>query len=108
MNMLNFKRDSTPADPTSLSPGDLADELGEIKARVSELTEREAALKEAARGLGVDEFEGARFRVTVSRVTSKRLDMAKVRKKLGELWCKRNSNTTTTTKVNVVARKRLT
>lgn len=55
------------------------DEIGDIKATIASLTQREQDLKDFLIASGETEIEGDLFRVTISETERESLDMAKVR-----------------------------
>ena len=95
------------AEPKSLTPPELADELGEVKAAIAELTGRERALKDALIATNIAEIEGERYRAAITIYDRVTLDMEAARKKLGEVWCQRHSKMVHLTVVRVSARKRV-
>lgn len=52
---------------TRPDPGWLADQLGEVKARIADLEERETEIRDALVKSGVDACDGELFRATVAR-----------------------------------------
>ncbi len=68
----------------NLSNEQLADEIGNMNAIVSEQTERLDALKTAFKARNCSVARGKYFAVTVSESTSKRLDTKKLREALGD------------------------
>lgn len=48
-----------------MKPANIADKMGQIKAQIAELEEKEAELREEAINTGLEEIEGRRFRVLV-------------------------------------------
>lgn len=88
------------------------DQLGAVKARISELKKEEARLAEIVANSGIDAIDGSIFRATVV-VTSDRqtLDAKAAEAKLRELgvdgrWFSKNQKTVKgSTSVRVVARK---
>lgn len=85
---------------------DAVDDLGTLKAQISELTKREAHLKKLLIDSGETEIDGEFFRVTVSTFEQDRLDMDAVRAKLSPQFIAAHSTTTTTTRVAVKAQVR--
>lgn len=90
----------------NLTIGQLVDKLGQIKARVAELTADEKLLKDMIIEYGEKEIEGDKFRVTVSTSERNSLDMEAVRGKLSPQFIAAHTTTTEVTTVRVVARTR--
>ena len=68
-----------------LSPGELADEVGALKAQISDREAALDALKAEAVRRGLSEAEGALFRVTLSPPgTSLRIDSKLLRQVMGD------------------------
>ncbi len=88
------------------SDGQIVDELGALKAQVSDLTKREKALKdEIIRRLdGFGVTEGALFRAAVSTSTTCSLDTKAIREKMPEAWLQAHSKQRETTTVRIGAR----
>ena len=86
--------------------GQIVDELGTLKAQVSDLTKREKALKgeliQRLDGFGV--AEGALFRAAVSTSTSCSLDTAAIKAEMPEAWLQAHSKERETTTVRIGAR----
>ena len=81
----------------------LVDVLGEIKARVAELTAREAEVRAQLVKLGEGDYDGNMYRATVSMSEKHTLDMAAVREKLSPQFIMAHTNATPVTTVRVVA-----
>jgi hypothetical protein len=84
--------------------GPLADELGEVRAQIAELKEREQELRSEILDVGEDRIRGERFTVGVQRREMMRLDIALIREKMGEEWVAKHSKPIKTTIVKVAAR----
>jgi hypothetical protein len=91
---------------SEMTVGELVDALGTIKARVADLTATEKVLRDALAGHGPGEYEGDRWRATVSVGERSNLDMDAVRAKLSPQFIAAHTTTTPTTTVKVVARTR--
>ena len=88
----------------NLSVGQIADELGTVKAQAADIAARESALKAELIARGVREAEGALFRATITEATKWTLDAARIRAELGEAWCTARSKVSTVTTLRVAAR----
>ena len=84
----------------------IVDELGALKAKISELSKQEEALKEQLKAAGDNEYDGALFRATVSSYVQEKLDMDAVRAKLSPQFIAAHTRQVPCTKVSVVARVR--
>ena len=84
----------------------IVDELGELKAAIAELTEKEKELKTIIAASGYAEFDGELFRATVSLTERTTLESEKVRALLSPAQIAACSKTTEVTTVRVAARKR--
>jgi hypothetical protein len=87
-----------------LSIGELADQLGHVKAEAAEIKAREDALRAELIGRGITEAEGMLFRVTVTQGTRWVLDSERIKADLGELWTVAHSKVSTVVSVRVSAR----
>ena len=88
----------------NLSIGELADQLGHVKAEAAEIKGREDALRAELISRGVESAEGMLFRVTVTRATRWTLDAERIKAELGELWTVAHSKVSTVTTLRVTAR----
>jgi hypothetical protein len=84
----------------------MVDELGELKARISELTKQEAKLKAALFESGYPEIDGDLYRATVTWTTRETLESEKVRALLTPAQIGACTKTSEVITVRVVARKR--
>lgn len=84
----------------------IVDELGALKATISELTERERVLKAAISASGYAEIDGLLYRATVSLSERATLDTEAVRAILSQEELRQCTKTTEVTTVRVSARKR--
>ena len=88
----------------NLSIGELADQLGHVKAEAAEVKAREDALRAELISRGVESAEGWLFRVTVTQGTRWTLDAERIKAELGELWTVAHSKVSTVTTLRVTAR----
>jgi hypothetical protein len=71
----------------NLSPGDLADELGQLSAQIADLETRKRALAGELIRRGVSEIEGALFRsIVIGEAMVCTLDRAGIETAMGEAW----------------------
>ena len=84
--------------------GPIVDELGRVKAMMANLAEREEALKAQLIEAGPGAYEGALFRVTVSKSERANLDLEAVRSKLSPQFLRAHTSYSPVTTVRVVAR----
>lgn len=70
----------------NLSVGDLADELGALKADIADLETRERSIRDELVARGIPEAEGALFRVTVSEAVRWTIDSKSVKAEMGDAW----------------------
>lgn len=84
---------------------DLVDELGDVKARLAGLKDREDALKAELIARKVTEAEGALFRATVSEALRETLDSAKVKAEMPAAWWAAHCKIGVGTTVRVTARR---
>ena len=97
--------DSTIIRPFhNLSAGDLADELGAVKAQAAEIKAREDALRAELIARDITEAEGSLFRAAVSTASRWTLDAERIRAECGEAWCTAHSKVATVVSVRVSAR----
>jgi len=95
----------TPASTLdNLSTGQLADELGQVKAEAAEIESREKAIRAELIGRGVSAAEGALFRATVSESLRQSLDAERVKAEMGEGWYAARCKIAVVTTVRVSAR----
>jgi hypothetical protein len=88
----------------NLSAGDLADELGALKADIADLKAREDALRAELINRGLPEAEGSLFRATVTEALRQSLDTERVRNEMGTAWCDARSKVAIVTTVRINAR----
>jgi hypothetical protein len=88
----------------NLSDGQLADELGQVKAEAAEVKAREDALKAELIARGVASAEGTLFRATVNETLRETLDAALIRSEMGPSWVSAHSKIGVVTTVKVSAR----
>jgi hypothetical protein len=88
----------------NLSVGELADQLGHVKAEAAEVAAREQALRAELVARGVESAEGMLFRVSVTQATRWTLDSERIKAELGELWAVAHSKVSTVTTLRVTAR----
>lgn len=82
----------------------LIDALGNVKAEIANLADRERKLKAQLVALGDGAYDGDLFRATVSTAERSTLDMDAVRAKLSPQFITANSKVTKSTTIKVVAR----
>jgi hypothetical protein len=82
----------------------LVDALGNLKAEMAALAERERNIKAQLIQAGVDELEGDLFRCTISKSERESLNMEAVREKLSPQFIRCHTKTVPVTTVRVVAR----
>ena len=70
----------------NLSAGDLADQLGALKAEIAELEAREKSLRDELIRRSDGEVEGSFYRATISDAVRWTLDAKAVRSEMGEPW----------------------
>src|ERR1700687_3903799 len=68
------------------SAGDLADQLGTLKAEIAGLEDREKSLRDELIRRGGAEIEGAVYRATISDAVRWTLDAKAVRGEMGDAW----------------------
>jgi hypothetical protein len=68
------------------SVGDLADQLGTLKAEIAALEDREKSLRDELIRRGGAEIEGAMYRATISDAVRWTLDAKGVKAEMGEAW----------------------
>jgi hypothetical protein len=91
----------------NLSTGDIADQLGRLKADAADLKAREDALKAELIRRGATEAEGALFRATLTEAARWTLDTDRVKAEMGEPWYSSHCRVGTSTTLRVSARKGL-
>jgi hypothetical protein len=91
------------------SAGDLADQLGTLKAEIAALETREKSLRDELLHRGGTEIEGAIYRATISEAVRWTLDAKAVRGEMGEAWwnarCRQSLVTSVSVKALVVSPK---
>jgi hypothetical protein len=88
----------------NFSTGDLADELGAVKAQAAEIKAREDALRTELIARDITEAEGSLFRATISTASRWTLDAERIRAEFGDAWCTAHSKVATVVSVRVSAR----
>jgi hypothetical protein len=93
----------------NLSGGDVADQLGTLKAEIAELEAREKSLRDELIRRGGTEIEGAVYRATITDAVRWTIDAKAVRSEMGEPWwnarCRQALVTTVAVKALAVAPK---
>ena len=93
----------------NLSAGDVADQLGALKAEIAELEAREKSLRDELIRRGDAEIEGAVYRATITDAVRWTIDAKAVRSEMGEPWwnarCRQALVTTVAVKALAVASK---
>jgi hypothetical protein len=93
----------------NLSAGDVADQLGTLKAEIAELEDREKSLRDELIRRGGAEIEGALYRATITDAVRWTLDAKAVRSEMGEPWwnarCRQALITTVAVRALAVAPK---
>jgi hypothetical protein len=96
------------ARPRPQSPdqtaGELADRLGEVKARIADLEAEEREVRAELIALGVERAEGALFKATITSAVRWTLDVAGLKREFGEAWVAKRSNHAVVTTVRVASR----
>ena len=86
----------------NLSTGDLADQLGAVKAEIAALEEREKNLRHELIRRGVSESQGAAFSAQITEAIRWTLNTPTVKAEMGETWwnarCRQSAVTTVTVK----------
>ena len=80
------------------------DQLGLLKAKISELKTEEDTLRAILVEAGPGAYEGEFYRATVSESERHTLDMEAVREKLSKKWIAEHTNTTEVVMVRVTSR----
>jgi hypothetical protein len=88
----------------NLSIGEIADQLGHVKAEAAQIKAREDALRGELIARGVSEAEGTLFRAIITDATRWTLDATRIREEMGELWSVAHSKLSTVTTLRVTAR----
>ena len=83
----------------------LVDQLGLVKAQVSELQSQESAIKAQLVESGMDAIDGDQYRVTVSHGYRKVLDMKAVKNKLSAQFIRAHTSEVSMVTVRCSARK---
>ena len=91
------------------STGDLADQLGTLKAEIAALEDREKSLRDELIRRGGAEIEGTVYRATISDAVRWTLDAKGVRSEMGDAWwnarCRQSLVTTVAVKALAVSPK---
>src|SRR4051812_48095642 len=66
--------------------GDLADELGTVKAQIADLETREKALRDELIRRGVSDIEGAAYSATITQAVRWTLNTAAIKAEMGLTW----------------------
>jgi hypothetical protein len=86
----------------NLSAGDLADQLGAVKAEIAALEDREKNLRHELIHRGVSESQGAAFSAQITEAIRWTLNTQTVKAEMGETWfnarCRQAAVTTVTVK----------
>jgi len=97
-----------PSRFDNLSAGDLADQLGSVKAEIAELQSREKALRDELVRRGEREIEGVTFSASIADAVRWTLDTKAVQAEMGADWydahCRQSLVTTVTVRVRAAAR----
>src|ERR1700720_4280715 len=95
---------SIPLSPYhNLPAGDLADQLGSVKAEIAALEDREKSLRDELIRRGGAEIEGAVYRATISDAVRWTLDAKAVRGEMGDAWWNARCRQSLVTSVSVKA-----
>jgi hypothetical protein len=70
----------------NVAAGDLADQLGELKAEIAALEIREKALRDELIRRGAAEVEGADYNAAITAAVRWTLDAKAVRSEMGDAW----------------------
>jgi hypothetical protein len=94
---------SIPLSPYHNFPaGDLADQLGAVKAEIAALEDREKSLRDELISRGVSECQGAAFGASVTQAVRWTLNTQAVKAEMGLPWydahCRQSSVTTVSVK----------
>ena len=93
----------------NLPAGDLADQLGTLKAEIADLDAREKALRDELIRRGVPAIEGALFCATISNAVRWTLDTKAIKSEMGQAWydvhCRQSLVTTVAVKALAVVDK---
>jgi len=92
----------------NLSAGQLADQLGALKADIADLETREKQLRDELVRRGLSEVEGNLFRATISEAVRWTIETAKVKEEMGEAWWNARCRQGLVTTVAVKARSGVT
>ena len=86
----------------NLSAGDLADQLGAVKAEIAALEDREKNLRDELIRRGVSESQGAAFSAQITEAIRWTLNTQTVKSEMGQAWwdarCRQSAVTTVTIK----------
>src|SRR5437868_9552881 len=93
----------------NLSAGDVADQLGAVKAEIADLEAREKSLRDELIRRGGAEIDGTLYRATITDAVRWTIDAKAVRSEMGEPWwnarCRQALVTTVAVKALAVASK---
>ena len=93
----------------NLPAGDLADQLGSVKAEIAALEDREKSLRDELIRRGGADIEGAVYRATISDAVRWTLDAKGVKAEMGDAWwnerCRQSLVTSVAVKALVAAQK---
>ena len=70
----------------NLAAGDIADELGTVKAQIADLETREKALRDELIRRGIPAIEGAAYSATITDTVRWTLNTAAVKAEMGAAW----------------------
>ena len=70
----------------NLSAGDVADQLGAVKAEIADLEDRERNLRDELIRRGGAEIDGTLYRATITDAVRWTIDAKAVRSEMGEAW----------------------
>jgi hypothetical protein len=88
----------------NLSAGDLADQLGALKAEIADLEAREKALRDELVRRGVPAIEGAVYDATITAAVRWTLDTKAVKAEMGAVWYDARGRQALVTTVKTTAR----
>jgi predicted phage-related endonuclease len=88
----------------NLPVGELVDQLGSVKAEITDLETREKSLRAELLKRCVIEAEGAQYAAAVTQAIRWTLDTKSVRSEMGDVWFDRRCRQSLVTTVTVAAR----